>query len=78
MVKILYVFCEQALALEWDPIIQSSESIWIPSIFMLLLLSVGAWEVAFVRSINCGIHEMHSELENNTLEYVACKQFSRH
>lgn len=25
-----------------------------------------------------GIHEMHSELEKITLEYMACKQLSRH
>lgn len=78
MVKILHMFCEQTLAPEWDPIIQSSESIRIPPIFMLLLLAVGAWEAAFARRIYYGIHEMHSELENNALEYMVCKQLSRH
>lgn len=45
---------------------------------MLLLLSVGAWEIAFARCINYAINEMHTELENNALQYMACKQLSRH
>lgn len=45
---------------------------------MLFLLSVGAWEVAFARSINYGIPEIQNELENNALEYVAWKHLSKH
>lgn len=36
---------------------------------MLLLLSVGAWEVAFAKIINYGIHDMKSELENNAMHW---------